>query len=929
MSLSPGNRLGPYEIAAKLGEGGMGEVYRARDTKLNRDVAIKILPDVFAHDSERVARFTREAQTLASLNHPNIAQIFGVIEEDQPAHVHALVMELVEGEDLSAIVARHAGSAFDSAQARKEPASTRGIPLADALPIARQIADALEAAHEQGIIHRDLKPANIKVRADGTAKVLDFGLAKALAPDGASATADAMNSPTLTVRGRLRQGSGEPGTEMGMILGTAAYMAPEQARGRAVDRRADIWAFGVVLFEMLTGRRPFGGNEVSDTLASVLKDDVPWDALPAALPAHVRRLLRRCLEKDPRKRLSSIGDARLELDETELAGAASAGVPIVRDRRVRRRELVAWTAAALSLLVAGAAVLWRPAAPAPPPRVVRATLPLPAGVSIELDGERSGMPALSPDGRRVAFGAREGAGPMHVWVLDLASGAASPLPGTEGGHRPFWSPDGKSIGFFTWGAMSTIPAEGGAVRRLAVARDARGGTWSPNGTILFAPYQRGSLWTVSEHGGKAVEVTTTGKELLGTHRFPQFLPDGEHFIYLDRPAPYGPRTGSSAVLVGRLGTTEPVARLVEFATNAVYADGHLLYVRDGALVAQPFDPARRETRGEPTALVGDVLYNRRFSYGVFSAGGSGVVAFLTGRQRDLSQLVWRDRSGRRLGELGTPGILSGYGGLALSRDGRLAAVARVDEGTSEADIWLYDLERGSESRLVRPGDDGDPVFAGEGGQMYFGSSSGNVGVLMRRDLKSGSETQLFSETAGSYIVPLASVRDGAAVLYTTPKLDGGSDLLLRPTAGGGAAKAIVGTPADELYGQVSPDGRWLAWASDESGRYEVFVAPFPDAGGSRFQVSRDGGTQPRWHPKGTELFFKTADNVLTAVPIEASSSTFSVGMPKALFRIVEFTGWTYAIAPDGERFLVREPLAERDASPITLLTDWGALVTRR
>ena len=309
-----------------------------------------------------------------------------------------------------------------------------------------------------------------------------------------------------------------------------------------------------------------------------------------------------------------------------------------------------------------------------------------------------------------------------------------------------------------------------------MARDARGGTWSPNGTILFAPYQRGSLWTVSEHGGKAVEVTTTGKELLGTHRFPQFLPDGEHFIYLDRPAPYGPRTGSSAVLVGRLGTTEPAARLVEFATNAVYADGHLLYVRDGALVAQPFDPARRETRGEPTALVGDVLYNRRFSYGVFSAGGSGVLAFLTGRQRDLSQLVWRDRSGRRLGELGTPGILSGYGGLALSRDGRLAAVARVDEGTSEADIWLYDLERGSESRLVRPGDDGDPVFAAEGGQMYFGSSSGNVGVLMRRDLKSGSETQLFSETAGSYIVPLASVRDGAAVLYTTPKLDGGSDL---------------------------------------------------------------------------------------------------------------------------------------------------------
>ena len=909
MSLAPGTRLGSYEIVSALGAGGMGEVFRGRDTKLNRDVAIKILPDVFAHDSERVARFTREAQTLASLNHPNIAQIYGVIDEDQPAHVHALVMELVEGEDLSTIIARGA------------------LPAAEALPIAKQIAEALEAAHEQGVVHRDLKPANVKVRADGTVKVLDFGLAKALAPEGASATADAMNSPTLTAR--LRQGYGEAGTQMGMIIGTAAYMAPEQARGKTVDRRADIWAFGVVLYEMLTGRRAFPGDDVSELLASVLKSEPDWSAVPGATPPSVRRLLRRCLEKDPRRRLSSIGDARLELDETELTGGAPAAAPSVPDRRVRRREFVAWTATVLSLLAAGAALLWRPAAQTPLPRVVRATLPLPAGVSIELDGEQSGMPALSPDGTRVAFGAREGAGPMHVWVHDLASGAATPLAGTEGGHRPFWSPDGKNIGFFTWGALSTIPAEGGAVRRLAEARDARGGTWSPNGTILFAPYQRGSLWTVSERGGKAVEVTTTGKELLGTHRFPQFLPDGEHFIYLDRPAPYGPRTGASAVLVGRLGTTQPVARLVEFATNAVYADGHLLYVRDGALVAQPFDPARRETRGEPTALVGDVLYNRRFSYGVFSAGGSGILAFLTGRQRDLSQLVWRDRSGRRLGELGTPGILSGYGGLALSRDGRLAAVARVDEGTSEADIWLYDLERGGESRLVRPGDDGNPVFAAEGGQMYFGSTSGNVGVLMRRDLKSGSETQLFSETAGSYIVPLASVRDGAAMLYTAPKADGGSDLLLRPTAGGGEAKVIVGTPADEVDGQVSPDGRWLAWASDEAGRYEVFVAPFPDARGSRFQVSRDGGTQPRWHPKGAELFFKTPDNVLTAAPIEASSSTFSVGTPTALFRIVEFTGWTYAVAPDGERFLVRERLAERDASPVTLLTDWGALVTRR
>ena len=907
-----GHRLGPYEITAKLGEGGMGEVYRATDTKLKREVAIKVLPAAFTADKERLARFEREAQLLAQLHHPNIASIFGLEESDG---IKALVMELVPGPTLA------------------ERLEQGPLSLTESLSFALQIAQALEEAHDKGIVHRDLKPQNIKASSEGKIKVLDFGLAKAMdATAGSASAADLARSPTLMNSPTL---TAAHGTQLGVILGTAAYMAPEQARGATVDKRADIWAFGVLLYEMLTGERLFEGESVVDTLSAVMRQEIDFGRLPAGTPGAIRQLLRRCLERNPKNRLHDIADARIVLDDVLAGRADESPAPpaaVASMPRTRRREAVAWALALIALL-ASTALYWGRAGAAPAaPRVIRAALALPAGVSIELDGERAGMPALSHDGRRVAFGARQGAGPMRIWVQELATGAARALAGTEEGYRPFWSPDDRRIGFFTWSHLATTPADGGAVARLARARDARGGTWNRQGTILFAPHQVGPLFTVPEGGGEVRAATAlAGTTQSGTHRFPQFLPDDEHFLYLDRTARFG-QGREAGVRLGRLGSLEPAARLLDGATNAAYSEGHLLYVRDGALLAQPFDAKQLTLAGDAQTLVSDLLFNQRFTFGVFSASDRGLVAFLTGHQSDRSQLVWRDRAGRRLGELGEPGILSGSGGLALSRDGRWAAVSRIEEGTSEADIWIYDLARGTETRLARPAhDDYSPAFAPDGSYLVF-TSRGSVAsesVLVRRDLATGAETDLLA-VADRTLMPMSISTDGTSLVYNLGEEGkvGEFDVLVRPLAAGGRERLFAGSDADDFAGQLSPDDRWVAWASDESGQYEVYVAPFTGPG-ARVQVSRAGGVQPRWNPAGGELFFKTPDNTLTAVPIESATGTFSVGAPVPLFQIVEFLGWTYDVTPDGERFLVREPLTEGDVSPITLLTDWTSLLDRR
>jgi len=880
----------------------MGEVYRATDTKLDREVAIKVLPAAFVEDHERLARFEREAKLLAQLHHPNIASIFGIEESEG---TRALVMELVEGPTLA------------------ERLEEGPLPIDESLSLARQIADALEEAHEKGIIHRDLKPQNIKASREGKVKVLDFGLAKAMDPTvgapGAASASQLAASPTLTLGA----------TQMGVVLGTAAYMAPEQAKGLAVDKRADIWAFGVVLYEALAGRRLFEGETVPETLAGVLKTEIDLDTLPTGVPPAIRRLLRRCLERSPRNRLHDIADARLVLADVaggvDDRGSEASASP----ERSPWRERAAWALVAILAASAGALWLRGGATPHATPRTIRSVLELPPGVSIELDGERSGMPALSHDGRKIAFGAREGAGAMRIWVRDLASGETQALAGTEGGYRPFWSPDDTRIGFFVWGHLVVVAANGGPITRLAPARDSRGGSWTTDGTILYTPYSAGPVMAVAESGGTPRPVSAMSEaDPDGTDRFPQFFPDGEHFLYLSRPRSLGNRSGTGVAL-GKLGALEPVRRLVEGQTNAVYADRHLLFVRDGALVAQPFDPDSFELTGRPTVLAKDLLFNDRFSFGVFTAADRDVVAFLTGTQSDLSRLVWRDRSGARLGELGEPANLSGYGGIALSPDGRWAAVSVVSESGTDADLWLFDLEKGTETRLVRAvTDEYDPVFAASSHRLYYGSRGSEGSIVLERDLVAGTEREVAANKGRKHLAPTSVIADGEAIICDLRPLDLSTDIVLVRPGRGGELEALRDTEADDLSGQLSPDGRWLAWSSDESGRYEVYVDRFP-ATGAAVQISRSGGKQPRWNPRGGELFFKTPDNVLTAVPVDTAAATISVGAPVPLFAITDFYGWTYDVAADGNRFLVREPVVESAATRITLLTDWTALLPKQ
>jgi serine/threonine protein kinase len=882
LSLAPGSTLAHYRVTAALGAGGMGEVYRASDTKLGRDVALKLLPEAFASDPDRLARFEREAKLLASLNHPGIAQIYGfesaTLEGRTVAHV--LVMELVEGEDLAARLKRGA------------------VPVDEALAIAKQVAEALEEAHEKGIVHRDLKPANVKVTPDGKVKVLDFGLAKAWAGDasGVSSSADLSQSPTLA----------HTGTAAGLILGTAAYMSPEQARGKPVDRRADIWAFGVVLYEMLTGRALFAGETVSDVLAGVLAREIDWSPLPASTPPHVRRLLARCLERDPRQRLRDVGDARHELE------APGGGPPVDTESAASTAPRPRW---ATALLIASASLLgaaltfavmsWRPAS-APVTSMVFSVPPPP--------GTRLNQVVISPDGRSLVFAAESASGATHLWIRRLDGRDARKLEGTEGAFEPFWSPDSRFVGFFTEAQLWKLDAATGTVEVLAASTDTRGGAWRNDGTILFGG---GRLDRVSAGGG-AVSTALAPDAATGENaiRYPSFLPDGSHVLFYSRNAQDRARAG---LWVVSLNSGERKQLTAAAASSAVYVEpGYLLYRRDRYLVAHPFDARRLEFTGEPRPIAEDLWYDPGVTAQTnLSVSRSGIVVFRTGGI-EVTDLVWHDRQGRLLG---TEWEGKGFASFDLSRDGKQILATLPGQGV-ERHAWLYDIPTATARQVTSAGDAITAVFSDDATRGLLGMHSGSNSGLWVARLGSGTPPDLLATDASHSALFANDWRD-SRVVYAGAGVARSLYLFDLETA---EDRVLVDAPGNQMFGVVSPDGRRLAYSSDESGQWEVYVATFPKAG-ERWRVSAAGGHQPRWHPDGSELFYIAPDRRLMSARVRGGATGFQWDAPRPLFQtaIVDlgpFRGCSgFAVAPDGERFLIlsRRP---QGPSPAVAIVNW-------
>ena len=861
MSLATGTRLGLYEVTAFIGEGGMGEVYRALDTKLKRQVALKILPSSVAADAGRLARFEREAEVLASLNHPNIAQIYGV---EDAADVKALVMELVEGDDLAARLARGA------------------IPLDEALPLARQIADALAAAHDRGVIHRDLKPANIKVRPDGTVKVLDFGLAKAIEPASVSPNVShvaTMTSPVVT--------------EAGMLLGTAAYLSPEQARGKPVDKRADIWAFGCVFYEMLTGRRLIAGDTVSDTLAAVLRDEPDW----TSVPLRVRRLLARCLEKDPAKRLRDIGDAWVLLDE-----------PVRPERQSRSAALAVFAAIASMALVVAVWGWWRAtrAAPNNAPAVLRLDVDLGAGVDLPSDAGASVI--ISPAGDRLVYVSQS-----RLFTRTLDAAAASELPGTEGAVAPFFSPDGEWVGFFTPNWLKKVSIHGGTPMVVCQASaNARGGAWGDDGWIVAAFRSNGvALSRVSAAGGTPEPLTTLdpGRKEV-THRWPQLLPGGRAVLFTAHNAVNAFDDASIEVFSFADRQRRTIHRGGTFGryVGTGSGDGYLLYVSQGTLFAERFDPVRFETLATPIPAIDRVAYAAGFGSAEFDVARNGTLVFRSGAGagRGLVTLQYIDRAGKTEPFLPTPGD---YLFPSLAPDGNRVVLVSGD------DLVIYDRRRETTERLAKGGGFQYPLWSPDGRFILF---RGAGGIFWTRADGAFTPRPLLESTVA--VFPWAFTADGSrlAVQEMDVSKDDYNVLTASVTRDGdglhaGPAERFLATPAREGHPAISPDGKWMAYMSDAPGTREIFVRAYPDTG-RQWQLSNAGGVYPTWSRKGRELLYRTDDNRVMVVPYEATGADFVAGRPQAwteqrLANVGQFRN--FDAAPDG-RIIALLPVGQKD-----------------
>lgn len=885
MTIKEGTKFGRYEIRSLIGVGGMGEVYRASDPKIGRDVAIKVLPADFSADKERVARFEQEAQAAGALSHPNILPIYDIDSQDGVLYV---VSELLEGEEL------------------RQRLDEGPIPLRKVTEYAQQIVSGLSAAHEKGIVHRDLKPENLFITKDDRVKILDFGLAK-LSDRSASAGGSAASEDAT--RAHVK-------TNPGVVMGTVGYMSPEQVRGQMTDHRSDIFSFGLILYEMITGRRAFQEESLAETMSAIVKDEPPemTESNPNISPS-LERIVRRCLEKKPDRRFQSTADLGFAL-ESLSAPTSSSGSNMTtavsaigsETERSAWRSRIPWIVAAVLFLVAGGALLTlflrRPAIDERPTTFVIAAPDKTSEVH---------MPVVSPDGRTVAFLATA-EGKQYIYVRPLDSISATRLAGTEAADRPFWSPDSHQIGFFSGGKLKKVEAAGGPVQTVCDVKSPTGGTWNRENVILFAEDHSG-IQRISASGGtptRIVELDAERKET--TLAFPTFLPDGRRFLFYG----YSSRSVDTAIFTATIDGSERKLLLKNDSNAAYAAPGYLLFARSSTLMAQRFDAAKLELSGEAFPVLENVRFIGSFSYSNFSVSETGTLIFLSGGGSER-QLAWFDRAGK---EISTAGPTGQYNDIVLSPDEKKAAIQRVDG--SATNIWLMDLVRGVPSRFTfrTSGDDDNPAWSPDGSVIIYSSTGeGQDGLYRKNSSGAGAEELLAQATVdgnGSDWSP-----DGKNVLFQSTGAKTLSDLWILPLTGDMKPFPLMQTEFNEHHGRFSPDGRYLAYVSDESGGFEVYVQNFPLAGG-KWQVSTGGGAQPHWRRDGKELFYIAPDKSLMAVDVKTSPA-FEASTPHPLFhtRVTSYESPNrYAVSADGQRFLINSSLSEVNSTPLTVILNW-------
>jgi eukaryotic-like serine/threonine-protein kinase len=892
MPLQAGSRLGPYELQAPIGAGGMGEVWRGRDTRLDRSVAVKILPAAFAEDDERRQRFEREAKAISSLNHPHICTLFDVGHEGD---AHFLVMELLEGEVLA-----------DRLQ--KGP-----LPLDQVAKLGAQVADALSAAHKQGIVHRDLKPGNVVLTRTG-AKLLDFGLARTGA--GLGGPSGSTELPTEM----------KPLTTAGTVLGTFQYMAPEQLEGTEADARTDIFALGALLYEMATARRAFEGKSKTSLIAAILASQPPpISSIQPVMPPALDHVVKKCLEKDPDDRWQSAHDVASELRWVGEAGS-QAGVPTTLSVRRRSRERLAWALAALLGLATTALAVVHLRRPAAPVLALRATLEPPAENTL-IPFDELGL-ALSPDGKQLAFVAIAGDGSKKIWVRELSEMTARPLPETSGAWYPFWSPDGRYLAFFADGKLKRIDLRGGSPQVIAAAPSGRGGSWGKSDVILFSPNLHSAIHQVSAGGGTPSPVTRYDPETESNHRWPSFLPDARHFLFTLRTRTSGqPEVGR--LMLGSLDSRDATI-LIDDATNAAYVEpGYLLYGRSGNLYAWRFDAGSRRLTGQPVPVVKEKLSLwEPKNLTVFAASDSGTIVYLP-EAVPRTALQWYDSGGHALGSIGQPGF---YKAPRISPDGRKVAFALGESSPTSNDLWVLDLQYERRFRLTqKSGSYTDPAWAPDSSRLVFGCQPKGVQDLCVISLLGGADAELL-HASPNWKASASFMPDGRTIVFTEQDPSTSWDLVtLSLGSGKPEPRSLLKTPFGENAPDVSPDGRWIAYSSEETGRAEVNVRPVSGSF-EQWQISSGGGSRPRWRGDGRELYFASPDGFLMVAAIE-TQPVFRPGTPRKLFSLPERPDRNLPIfedvTPDGKRFLLNVPVTARSSVGFHVIGNWRSLLDPR